>query len=433
VRRPFALAAFLVGFVLLFGTAVALQHGLLERLSRRPQRFHDTLYLPSSDYVKLVTLGYDHFAADFLWLRAIQVFGATLATADYVDQLHRYFEVITDLDPHFMAAYSFGNLVIGEEAGDHKRGLAILDKGIGHNPGKYRLPFEAAFFAFWAMNDAALARRYAEIARACPDAPVFLSTWAGYFDLKMGRFILAFEQYLRQYMVSFQEGNQQLIDIRWRQLRRSIDEWYQTELRQKGSEFYRREGRAPAIAELEAEGAFRQIQWPDWPALRARLEQFLLAGQPFPADETEARRLAQSFLRTGWEQMPDNPASDHPLFRNYLFWAGQAPTVQQEVAVSPTRPISEVRAVENILFCMSELRTAEIVVRSIQAVQELIGQYKISHDGRCPPDLASLPGQGLTNFPEPWGGEWIYDPQKCEVSSSTYPNLVDLYHLAPSL
>jgi hypothetical protein len=387
-----------------------LQNEIIKKEQARPDRYYDLLYLPSSQYVQLAAVGYDHFFADFFFLRVIQAFGASYANPVNLGQLWAYFNSITDLDPHFIAAYSFGNLVIGEEGQDTERGLALLEKGIESNPQTYRLAFEAAFFSLWTLNEPDRARAYVQQAEQAPDAPDFISRWKGFIDEQMGRYHAAFEQFLREYLKAVNANEATLIGLNHSRLRSAVDEWYKAVLLEKAIAFHEEEGFYPLVEELEQDGAFLDVEWPDWPALSRFLDLAWESEQPLDDSEDAVQELAARFIRTGWLKVPDNP-SDHPVFRGYLIWPGQEPKT------------SDGR--DNPIFLGSELNVAFSVKDSIISAAYRIQGYREAHDGECPPDLATV-SPTLIALQEPWGGEFIYDPETCMVYPSTHPDLGEM-------
>lgn len=399
-----------LGFVLVFAGAMGLQHRIIERESTRPDRYYDLLYLPSSKYVQRAAVGYDHFLADFFFLRAIQTFGASYANPVNLAQLWSYFNSITDLDPHFLTAYSFGNMVLGEEAGDTERGLQILDKGIENNPQTYRLAFEAAFFALWTLDNPEQARAYIQKAEKAPDAPDFVARWEGFIDEQMGRYHAAFEQFLREYIKALNANEPTLIMVNERRLRSAVDEWYKAVLLEKAKAFHEQHGRYPSVRELENDGAFLDVEWPHWEALKQYIDANYAEGGEFDAEESAIAELAARFTRTGWLKMPQNP-STHPLFRGYIIWPGQEPVLES--------------GRENHRFLGSELNVALAVRQWLGNAAVAIERYQELNDGECPPNLQTISGT-LIEMAEPWGGEYVFDRETCRVYSSTYPNIGEL-------
>jgi hypothetical protein len=414
------------------GSAVFLQNGILKQLAANPNRFTERLYLPPSDYVQLVTLGYDHIFADYLWLRVIQAFGANYLYAGDLGRLASYFDVITDLDPQFIHPYSFGNMVLGEEAGDHKRGLALLDKGMRNNPGLYRLPFEAAFFSYWTMDDAELAKHYAALAVEAPDCPEFVRNWVGYFDLQMGRFIAAYHHYFASLAHHYNAGDDHMAHLSDRSLRRAMDRWIEGELRDKAIQFREEAGRNPTVGELEMRGDFLQSELPDGENLFNFYYAVRREKQPLPEDRAGLEALANRFLRTGWSKLPRDPASHNPEFNGYLVWPGQEPYTTRMTFKTPSVPMQVEKREKNALFAISELRGAEKINQMFGLAQLFIAEHKEAHGEVCPSGWEEVFPR-LKELQEPWGGEWIWDAKNCLIRSSTHKNLSKSLEMFPPL
>lgn len=118
----------------------------------------NTLYLTSS-MLKKASLGYKELIADIYWLRALQYFGDSEGSISMKDPdlLYNYFNIITDLDPHFINAYRFGGSFLAEPipmgVGDIDKGNMLFDKGRKNNPDNFRLPLEQAFLYYLYLND----------------------------------------------------------------------------------------------------------------------------------------------------------------------------------------------------------------------------------------------------------------------------------------
>lgn len=427
MRRLAGSLLLLAGFAICFGASIGLQSIQTARMRKNPQSFRDWLYIPSSPYVRVTSAGYDHFMADFLWLRVIQSFGEWYAKKEDIPRLMPYFDVITDLDPQFLDVYSFGNMVIGEDAGDHAKGLQILDKGIQNNPNKYRPAYEGAFFSFWTMNDPNRAKYYVARALKAPDCPSFVRGWTAYFEIKMGRYIAGYESLFRDYARFYNEGNVDLTAVRRITLRRAIRDWVSAEIRNKAIEFRAKNGRYPSAPELESARAFADVDLPDWARLRGEVQALQDAGEALPDDYDKSAAFARRFIRKGWTKLPADPASDNPRFQGFLIWPGQEPTAIPPGGTAP---------VENRNFCLSELEAAKIASDHVATLNAFLSQRKKADGGVCP-------GQSFIDndlwhgskdpLDEPWGGRWVFDPNRCEISSSSHPNVVQEYYQTPNL
>ncbi len=129
------------------------------------------LYLPSGDYLKVISIGFPQLLADLIYIWSIQYYSNYEAEDRFRYLEHVYAGVIAKLDPHYIDPYLVGALIMGAEAQDHEMALRLLDRGIEANPGDWILPFEAGFICYNDLKDYARAARYFETAIAVPGAP----------------------------------------------------------------------------------------------------------------------------------------------------------------------------------------------------------------------------------------------------------------------
>lgn len=101
----------ILAFVLIavFATATAQMHmHAAERRGTFPPE-DDTLYLPRSGVIHGLALGHTELAADLLFIRTINYFGAELTGQRHYDWLSRHLDTIVSLDPYFRTPYIFGS------------------------------------------------------------------------------------------------------------------------------------------------------------------------------------------------------------------------------------------------------------------------------------------------------------------------------------
>ena len=162
-----------IGAGFLLGACVAaagVSSSRLESMSHR-EGSATVLYLPSGQYLKVVSLGFPELLADAIYLWSIQYYGNYDKADRYVFLEHVYNGVIAELDPHYIDPYLVGSMIMGMEAGDHEMALRLLDKGARANPEEWILPFEAGFICFDSLGDYERAAGYFERAMAIPGAP----------------------------------------------------------------------------------------------------------------------------------------------------------------------------------------------------------------------------------------------------------------------
>lgn len=114
--------------------------------ARAEMRF---MYLPSSEYLNVSSLGYRTVLADVIFLWAIQYYG------DYSGRWHKRFDylwhiydVITDLDVKFEDAYYFGSFVMAYDAEETDMAVALLEKGARNFPEEWFFYYQAGFLLY---------------------------------------------------------------------------------------------------------------------------------------------------------------------------------------------------------------------------------------------------------------------------------------------
>lgn len=126
--------------------------------------------LPSSDVLKAVTIGYDHFVADILWLQLIQYIGTSTEMATVLPENYSLIDSITTLDPQFIDAYIFGSYALIDNK-EFDKAIAILEKGIRHNPKEWYLLYQMGFLYYINKKNKVAAARYLSKAGDVEGAP----------------------------------------------------------------------------------------------------------------------------------------------------------------------------------------------------------------------------------------------------------------------
>lgn len=116
--------------------------------------------LPRGEVLKPTLLGYQHFGADLIWLRAIQVLGDKVVRDRDYQWLYHALDVVTTLDPQYLYAYDVGGTVLAELAGRYDLSNQILEKGLKPNPQSWRLPFLLGFNHFFHLGQPRQAADY---------------------------------------------------------------------------------------------------------------------------------------------------------------------------------------------------------------------------------------------------------------------------------
>ena len=132
-------------------------------------------YLPKGEYLKLAVLGYRHIVADGIWLKAVQGLSGRQQTRDEYLGAYHAADVVTDLDPQFVHAYQYTGTVLGVFGGLPEESVALLKKGIHHNPTIWQLSFFLGYDYFYELHDPVSAAKYFRDASLLPEAPDWLA------------------------------------------------------------------------------------------------------------------------------------------------------------------------------------------------------------------------------------------------------------------
>lgn len=381
------------GVVLLLAVCVISQISVIIK-ERRFKLVEDTLYLPNSRTVSIVAVGYHELLADILFLRSIQAYGGGWQFSGRGGRpklFEHYFNVITDLDPTFTKAYTFGNLLIGEEMRAPAPALGLLMKGMLLNPKSYRVAFEGGFFSSDVIGDYARGAHYLRWAVQAPDVPDWVARQIYYFKIKGGDFVYGFERYLRLYLDSRRTGNWVEEHIAKGRLVATTNDWSEAIIRD-GLELFRKErGQYPAnLLELVQSGyikpweianaadLFRENEYGE------TLVDMIPSGMPI---EDQVRQLIDVIKDSG---------------------SGIPPTVDERGWYYTRRPDDNFRLIklsDNVAASLSSLgeQTAAI-------------ERALKETGVPPADLRSLLGQVSADpntalAPDPDGSFLLYNPQ----------------------
>jgi hypothetical protein len=142
----------------------------------------ELLYVRSPGVMKRAMLGYDAFAADVYWIRALQHFGQErLSPPEHVRTyalLYPLLDLTTTLDPYFSIAYRFGAIFLGEPypggPGRPDLAVALLRKGIAAQPAKWQYLQDLGFVYYWHLRDYKTAAATFQAASQLPGAPSWL-------------------------------------------------------------------------------------------------------------------------------------------------------------------------------------------------------------------------------------------------------------------
>jgi len=147
---------------------------------------NEKLYFPSGKFLVESSVGFRGMAADYLWFRFVQYYGAFAKGHNDL----RYFDSIIDgivrLDPSFVEAYHFASLVKWSDFGDFPGSIDMLKRGVLHNPDIAKLKFQIGFTYYVFYRDMPRAAFWFEQAAACSDATDFEQRFAAFARYRAG-------------------------------------------------------------------------------------------------------------------------------------------------------------------------------------------------------------------------------------------------------
>ncbi len=126
-----------------------------------PEGYEDSDLSINGSRFKGFAFGAEGLMADWYYMRALQYIGNKVinAKSDVVNiedlrnlnptLLHPLLANATDLDPHFIAAYSYGAMVL--PAIDKEKAIELASKGIANNPGEWRL-YQHLAYIYWRLE-----------------------------------------------------------------------------------------------------------------------------------------------------------------------------------------------------------------------------------------------------------------------------------------
>lgn len=164
--------SFLICVLLAFG--IWIQQEVSRRLDGARVTRQQLAALPQAVVLKPALFGHHHLAADLLWLQSVQVLGEREVDEAEYEWLFHAFDLITTLDPRFVAAYDTGGLLLTELARRVDLSNQLLEKGMAANPTAWRIPYLLGFNHFFYQRDYGVAAQYLAAASHLPGRPNYV-------------------------------------------------------------------------------------------------------------------------------------------------------------------------------------------------------------------------------------------------------------------
>lgn len=184
-----------IGSVLIPFAVAAICFGISFFASRRieatrpplPEAYADSDLEMNGSELKGYALGTESLLADWYYMRSLQYVGDKLinSKAEFINiedlrdlnprLLYPYLQNATDLDPHFIAAYTYGALVL--PAIDPQKAIDLTEKGIANNPKEWRL-YQHLGYIYWKVGRYDKAAEAYESGSKLPGAAAFMGLMA---------------------------------------------------------------------------------------------------------------------------------------------------------------------------------------------------------------------------------------------------------------
>jgi hypothetical protein len=145
------------------------------------------IHVPSPEYARLWSLGFDAAVADYYWLRAIGVVGsATGAVEQRGELLADLIDVVTEVDPWVDHPYRFAAVWLTRDREMVERGNRLLERGISYHPLDWRNRYHLAFNQFFYLDEQLRAADVLEGAINLQGAPDYLAPLVARLRSKLG-------------------------------------------------------------------------------------------------------------------------------------------------------------------------------------------------------------------------------------------------------
>lgn len=195
-----SVAAVLVGFSALYVVGPYLTNAK----PQLPEGFEDEDLAVSASRLKGFTLGFDGLIADWYWMRSLQYVGDKVLSSKQeisLDDLNSLnprllypmLDSATTMDPQFIAAYTYGAVVL--PAIDPRLAVKIAEKGIANNPSEWRL-YQHLGYIYWKTSNYEKAAETYQKGSEIEGAPPFMRLMSARLREDGGSAATAMEMYL---------------------------------------------------------------------------------------------------------------------------------------------------------------------------------------------------------------------------------------------
>jgi tetratricopeptide (TPR) repeat protein len=215
----FAAAFFLTGFVERHRPAL-------------PAGYEDEDVALKGSQFKGFAFGAEGLISDWYWMNSLQYIGKKISTVGLNNLnledmtslnprlLYPYLNSSTDLDPHFIAPYSYGATIL--PAIDPQQAIALTEKGIVNNPEQWRL-YQYLGYIYWKLGNYEKASEIYGKGSQIAGAPIFMRMMSARMKTEGGSRDIAREMYTQLRDEAEDERSRENAELRLLQID-SLDE-----------------------------------------------------------------------------------------------------------------------------------------------------------------------------------------------------------------
>lgn len=154
--------------------------------------------VPRLQVLRAASLGFESLAADYYWLRAVQLVGGDRGNSvRHARTIGLLTGVVTALDPWVDHPYRFAALWMSEDPQEVRNANRLLERGIAYHPLEWRNRFYLGFNHLFYLGDAGAAARELAPAIGLPGAPTYLGRLLARLRSSAGGTLVAAEAFLR--------------------------------------------------------------------------------------------------------------------------------------------------------------------------------------------------------------------------------------------
>ena len=152
-------------------------HRKLDKFQSPLKTMEVYMFIPSGDFLKPFTFGFNQVIADYFWIKTVGYFGEHLMSDRNYPWLYHILDLVTTLDPQFIWPYYFGGITLSLEAEQVEQSNLILKKAIHYHPDNWQFLFFLGFNYWYHDNNLLMAAAYLKQAAMNPNAPPYLKTF----------------------------------------------------------------------------------------------------------------------------------------------------------------------------------------------------------------------------------------------------------------